>query len=129
MCRPERVSHPQRLRAPARYGSAPTATQRLAYFHGRARAAQGSKACPPRLPRLNIPQLRKEPGMQMQLLAALIGLSLLPAGAQNKLEFKRTEDVLYGRKFGTALTLDVFQPPKPNGFGIIFMVSGGFFSS
>ncbi len=42
---------------------------------------------------------------------------------------KRTEDVVYGRKFGTALTLDVFQPPKANGAGVIFMVSGGFFSS
>jgi len=43
--------------------------------------------------------------------------------------FTRTEDVIYGRKFGTALTLDVFQPAKPNGYGILFMVSGGFFSS
>src|SRR5258705_4852946 len=44
-------------------------------------------------------------------------------------DYKRTEDVIYGRKFGTALTLDVFQPDKPNGCGIVFMVSGGFFSS
>src|SRR5215212_9614916 len=44
-------------------------------------------------------------------------------------DFKRTEDVIYARKFGTALTLDVFQPEKQNGAGIIFMVSGGFFSS
>jgi acetyl esterase/lipase len=44
-------------------------------------------------------------------------------------DFKRTEDVIYGRKFGTALTLDVFEPNKKNGAGIIFMVSGGFFSS
>ncbi|HTD65737.1 MAG TPA: alpha/beta hydrolase [Candidatus Limnocylindria bacterium] len=44
-------------------------------------------------------------------------------------DFKRTEDVVYGRKFGTALTLDVFQPEKQNGAGIIFVVSGGFFSS
>ncbi|MSU59313.1 MAG: alpha/beta hydrolase [Pedosphaera sp.] len=43
--------------------------------------------------------------------------------------FTRTEDVIYGRKFGTALTLDVFQPKKPNGYGIAFMVSGGWFSS
>ena len=44
-------------------------------------------------------------------------------------DYKRTEDVIYGRKFGTALTLDVIQPAKPNGAGILFMVSGGFFSS
>ena len=38
-------------------------------------------------------------------------------------------EVIYGRKFGTALTLDVIRPPQPNGYGIFFMVSGGFFSS
>ena len=43
--------------------------------------------------------------------------------------FKRTEDIIYGRKFGTALTLDVIQPSNTNGYGILFMVSGGFFSS
>lgn len=47
--------------------------------------------------------------------------------AQNDL--KRTEDVIYGRKFGTALTLDVIEPAQPNGFGILWMVSGGWFSS
>jgi len=49
--------------------------------------------------------------------------------AQDNPDFKRTEDVVYGRKFGTALTLDVFQPAKPNGIGIVWMVSGGWFSS
>jgi acetyl esterase/lipase len=47
----------------------------------------------------------------------------------NAADFKRTEDIVYGRKFGTALTLDVIQPSKPNGYGIIYMVSGGFVSS
>lgn len=42
---------------------------------------------------------------------------------------KRTEDVVYGRKFGTALTMDVFTPAKPNGVGLIFVVSGGWFSA
>jgi acetyl esterase/lipase len=49
--------------------------------------------------------------------------------SQTAAEFRRTEDVVYGRKFGTALTLDVFQPDKTNGAGIVFMVSGGWFSS
>ncbi len=49
-----------------------------------------------------------------------------PTNAQ---PFTRIEDVIYGRKSGTALTLDVFQPAKPNGFGIVLMVSGGWFSS
>lgn len=44
-------------------------------------------------------------------------------------EFERKEDVIYGRKFGVALTMDVFIPKeKKNGAGIIFAVSGGWFS-
>src|SRR3989442_6058972 len=63
-----------------------------------------------------------------------IGLLLLLAGAastesQAQTGFRRIEDVIYSRKFGTALTLDVFQPEQPNGCGILFMVSGGVFSS
>lgn len=42
---------------------------------------------------------------------------------------QRSEDVIYGRKFGTALTLDVLQPANTNGYGVFFMVSGGFFSN
>jgi acetyl esterase/lipase len=40
----------------------------------------------------------------------------------------KTGDVVYGRKFGVALTLDVVIPEKPNGFGIVYMVSGGWVS-
>jgi acetyl esterase/lipase len=43
--------------------------------------------------------------------------------------FKRTEDVVYGRKFGVALTMDVFTPEQKNGCGVFYMVSGGWFSS
>ena len=44
--------------------------------------------------------------------------------------FTRTEDVIYGRKFGTALTLDVFAPKQnANGAAIVWCVSGGWFSS
>jgi acetyl esterase/lipase len=55
--------------------------------------------------------------------------SALASSGQTNANFTRTEDVIYGRKFGTALTLDVFQPTKPNGIGIIFVVSGGWFSA
>ncbi len=42
---------------------------------------------------------------------------------------QRREDVVYGRKFGTALTMDVFTPKKdPRGVGVIFIVSGGWSS-
>lgn len=64
--------------------------------------------------------------MKRLMLALALALVLSPARAA---DYKRTEDVIYGRKFGTALTLDVFQPAKPNGAAVIFMVSGGFFSS
>ena len=54
-------------------------------------------------------------------------LLVLPARAD---DFTRAEDIIYGRKFGTALTLDVIQPVKSsNGHGIIFMVSGGWLSA
>src|SRR6476469_1584407 len=46
------------------------------------------------------------------------------------LEYTRTEDVIYGRKFGTALTMDVFRPKSGgNGIAIVSVVSGGWFSS
>jgi acetyl esterase/lipase len=43
--------------------------------------------------------------------------------------FTRTEDVIYGRKFGTALTMDVFRPRDANGAAVIWVVSGGFRSA
>jgi hypothetical protein len=39
--------------------------------------------------------------------------------------FTRTQDVVYGRKYGTALTMDVFRPGKPNGAGVVVIISGG----
>jgi acetyl esterase/lipase len=41
-------------------------------------------------------------------------------------ESTRERDVVYGRKFGMALTMDVWKPAKQNGIGVIFLVSGGF---
>jgi acetyl esterase/lipase len=67
----------------------------------------------------------------LQLFAIALGmLSLRHANAQTPPEFTRTEDVVYGRKSGVALTMDVIQPKlNRNERGIIFMVSGGWFSS
>ncbi len=40
-----------------------------------------------------------------------------------------TADVVYGHKDGLAMTFDVFRPKeKPNGAGVLFMVSGGWYS-
>ena len=45
-------------------------------------------------------------------------------------DFTRKEDVVYGRKYGTALTLDVLTPKEnANGAAIVWVVSGGWFSA
>lgn len=59
---------------------------------------------------------------------------LLPSLAASRADeppaYDRKEDVVYGRKYGTALTLDVFTPrEKANGAGLIYVVSGGWFSA
>lgn len=67
--------------------------------------------------------------IRLRALLALLALCCFAADAADA-AYKRTEDVVYGRKFGTALTLDVFKPEQTNnGCAILFMVSGGFFSS
>jgi acetyl esterase/lipase len=59
----------------------------------------------------------------------LAGLPSTSARGEGQPEFTRTEDVIYGRKFGMALTLDVFQPTQKNGAAVIFLVNGAWFSS
>lgn len=59
----------------------------------------------------------------------IYALDSLASVAAEPTEFTRTEDVIYGRKFGMALTMDVFQPRKPNRCGILFLVNGGWLSS
>jgi len=49
-------------------------------------------------------------------------------GADETPSITRTEDVVYGRKYGMALTMDVFTPAKPNGAAIVLVVSGGWVS-
>jgi acetyl esterase/lipase len=64
--------------------------------------------------------------MKRSILLALWLAFLLPTQAQVA---TRTEDVIYGRKHGTALTLDILRPPNTNGYAVIWVVSGGWFSS
>jgi len=60
----------------------------------------------------------------------LMAASIAPGFAQDETPaVKREQDVIYGRKYGTALTLDVFRPAKPNGIGLIHVVSGGWYSA
>jgi acetyl esterase/lipase len=68
----------------------------------------------------------------------LIGFALLlsPVGAEPPpppaiaTAAEQLTDVVYGRKFGVALTMDVFRPKEnANGAGVIWVVSGGWVSS
>ena len=73
--------------------------------------------------------------MKNRIAVALCGIlcSLFAAAicqAADEQSFVRTEDVVYGRKFGTALTLDVFTPrANANGAAVVWVVSGGWFSA
>lgn len=70
--------------------------------------------------------------VRLLLLAALLlpAANLAVVRAADADAFTRREDVIYGRKFGMALTMDVFTPKeKANGAAIIWTVSGGWFSA
>ncbi|MBI2803731.1 MAG: alpha/beta hydrolase [Planctomycetes bacterium] len=57
------------------------------------------------------------------------GFAAVEAGDTGK-KPARMRDVIYGRKDGLALTLDVFHPPgKPNGAAVVLVASGGFNSA
>jgi acetyl esterase/lipase len=65
--------------------------------------------------------------LQLSLLTCLLSaLMAATVRAQDATTFTRTSDVIYGRKAGLALTMDVFTPTaKANGLGVIAAVSGG----
>lgn len=63
--------------------------------------------------------------LMLGVLSSLAGALESPAP-----NFTRTEDIIYGRKFGVALTMDMIKPKEnANGLAIIYVVSGGWFSS
>jgi acetyl esterase/lipase len=65
-------------------------------------------------------------------LAALVVLLAVPLAAlaqPAEAKFTLTEDVIYGRKHGMALVMDVYTPKEnANGAGVVFCLSGGWFS-
>ena len=64
------------------------------------------------------------------LAAIAVAISLGSIRAGDDLPYTRVADVVYGRKDGTALTMDVFAPKKnANGAAVIWVVSGGWFSA
>ncbi len=91
-----------------------------------ARPAASPRSAPPSLPspRLALPY----PMQSLRRFAFWLTflLSLCSLRAQ---EIQRIRDVVYARHDGVALTLDVYKPAKPNGAGIIKIISGGWKSS
>jgi len=66
---------------------------------------------------------------QFLLVLSQAAMAQEPKSAKATDNVVRTEDVIYGRKFGMALTMDVLAPKEnANNRGIIFCVSGGWFS-
>jgi acetyl esterase/lipase len=49
--------------------------------------------------------------------------------AQDTVATKRIRDIIYAKHDGVALTMDIIQPAKPKGIGIISIVSGGWKSA
>jgi len=65
----------------------------------------------------------------LALLALAAAFAAIAPAAEGP-PFTRKQDVIYGRKDGTALTMDVFTPKgKANGAAVIHVISGGWFSS
>jgi acetyl esterase/lipase len=68
----------------------------------------------------------------MRIVLAALALTLISYSAvaqAPRVEYTRTSDVIYGRAYGLALTMEVFTPKHPNGRGVIWVVSSGGYSS
>ena len=64
--------------------------------------------------------------LQIRSAAPTLLALIVLAGTDRACAQERAHDVVYGPKFGIALTMDVWKPAKQNGSGVIFIVSGGF---
>jgi acetyl esterase/lipase len=72
----------------------------------------------------------RKAGFLFLAIGSISGLSSGMAKAGDPPGFDRKQDVIYGRKFGTALTMDVFTPrANANGAAVIWTISGGWFSA
>jgi dipeptidyl aminopeptidase/acylaminoacyl peptidase len=67
--------------------------------------------------------------MQKSVWIILLFAALSSFAHAQELATTRTRDLIYTRHDGVALTMDVIKPAKPNGLGIISIVSGGWKST
>jgi acetyl esterase/lipase len=56
---------------------------------------------------------------------AVLPLAFALGAAQPVPEYSRKSDVIYGRRAGVALTMEVLAPSRPNGAGVIWVASSG----
>ena len=68
--------------------------------------------------------------MRRHFITCLLALCLMPSVARSDSpDVEITPDIVFGHKFGLALTMDAFRPTEnANGAGVLFMVSGGWYS-
>ena len=59
----------------------------------------------------------------------LIVFGFICTGLISHAEVTFNSDIVYGHKDGMALVYDVLQPENTNGAAIVFMMSGGWYSS
>jgi acetyl esterase/lipase len=64
-----------------------------------------------------------------RLLLALVISSLLGSAARGADDVQIQPDVVYGHKDGMALTMDVLRPAGPSGAAVLFLQSGGWYST
>ena len=67
---------------------------------------------------INRPPHREKPMKRLALIAFALLMIPIESRSADEPTYTRQEDVVYGRKDGTALTMDVFRPKaKANGAG------------
>ena len=73
--------------------------------------------------------LRRRSALRWVVALLMVAAHPLVTPAQQEQLFTRQADVIYGRKYGTALTMDVFTPKQnANGSAAILVISGGWSS-
>jgi acetyl esterase/lipase len=71
----------------------------------------------------------KRTGSLLVVAMCLFGLCARRTEAQSTAKFTRQSDVIYGRKAGVALTMEVFTPDRVSGLGVVWVVSSSGVSS
>lgn len=61
--------------------------------------------------------------------AVVCAWALVVGDACGEESFTITPDIVYGHKAGLAMTIDMIQPREPNGAAVVFMMSGGWYST